>query len=678
MKILAKLRLFRRFDPRLAAELRQQRKSLVTGLGCVIVSNLFDLAVLPLIAASISLIVAAAPTSAHERAEAKDLTAQLYKEADRIAPDLGRRVEDVRVAFDHVQPSIAAINKTSASEVSHKTAELLSPELKVPASQILASLNKTDFNPGGNKDALHKLAWVCLLVVVIFGLRYWFIRGQIYYLTRASARLTSDLRERLFAKLQKLPVSYFSDKRAGAIQSVLTNDVNVYQNAVAILRDSIEAPIRMTISLGYVVIMEWRLAIVAALFLPPMVLIIQRNSRKMKRAQAKVQDDLSDVSAVTTESLLGTRVIKAFSGEERSEKLYRKHVEASYDSQMWSARTVASLRPMVELVGACSLAAVIFASGYLSYMDKLELGTVAALLLALDRVNQSLKSIGSVASSYKQVEAASDRIHTEVLGVPDQVQDLSVGKIIENAQGRVEFKGVTFRYPDGTEALSNVSFVIEPGTSLALVGPSGAGKSTIADLLLRFYDPSEGQILLDGIDLRELQISWLRRQIGVVPQQTFLFAGSVAENIRLGKEDATDYEVTEAAKAAYADEFIMSMDEGYDSQLGESGIRLSGGQRQRIAIARALVRQPAILLLDEATSALDASSEKAVTEALDVIMKERTSLFIAHRLTTAARADRILLLRKGEVIETGSHSQLMDQNGAYASLFRAFSGGLLE
>ena len=262
--------------------------------------------------------------------------------------------------------------------------------------------------------------------------------------------------------------------------------------------------------------------------------------------------------------------------------------------------------------------------------------------------------------------------------MPDQVQDLSVGKIIENAQGRVEFKGVTFRYPDGTEALSNVSFVIEPGTSLALVGPSGAGKSTIADLLLRFYDPSEGQILLDGIDLRELQISWLRRQIGVVPQQTFLFAGSVAENIRLGKEEATDYEVTEAAKAAYADEFIMSMDEGYDSQLGESGIRLSGGQRQRIAIARALVRQPAILLLDEATSALDASSEKAVTEALDVIMKERTSLFIAHRLTTAARADRILLLRKGEVIETGSHSQLMDQNGAYASLFRAFSGGLLE
>jgi ABC-type multidrug transport system fused ATPase/permease subunit len=299
-------------------------------------------------------------------------------------------------------------------------------------------------------------------------------------------------------------------------------------------------------------------------------------------------------------------------------------------------------------------------------------------MLALDRINQSLKAIGGVNSTYKQVEAASDRIHSEVLDVPDQVVDEMLGRVLENVVGRIEFRNVTFAYPDGTEALSDVSFVIEPGTSLALVGPSGAGKSTIADLFLRFYDPTQGQILLDGVDIRDLQISWLRRQIGVVPQQTFLFAGSVNDNIRLGKEDATEAEILEASNSAYADEFIRTMDDGYNSQLGESGIRISGGQRQRIAIARALVRKPTVLLLDEATSALDATSEKAVTEALEVIMKERTTLFIAHRLTTAARADRILVLRKGQVVEIGSHVELMELGGAYASLFRAFSGGLLE
>ena len=650
----------------------------MTGLVCVIVSNLFDLAVLPLIAASISLIVAAAPSQAHEREKAKKLTKQLHETADRIAPNLGLKAIVVVNGFDAIQPSIAEASDKSSTKVNELTAELLSAQISVPKGKIQVELSRTEYKPYGNIDAVRRLAIMCLLVVVIFAFRYWFIRGQIFYLTRASARLTSDLRERLFKKLQRLPVSYFSEKRAGAIQSVLTNDVNVYQNAVAVLRDSIEAPIRMVISLGYVIIMEWRLALVAALFLPPMVLIINRNSRKMKKAQAKVQDDLADVSAVTTEALQGTRVIKAFSGEARIESIYHGHVEASYNSQMWAARTIASLRPMVELTGACSLAAVIFASGWLSYINELDLGTVAALLLALDRVNQALKSIGSVTSSYKQVEAASDRIHSQILEVPDQVQDQAVGKTLPNPIGRIEFRNVTFRYPDGTEALSKVNFELEPGTSLALVGPSGAGKSTIADLILRFYDPSEGQILFDGVDLKDLQISWLRRQIGVVPQQTFLFAGSVSDNIRLGKEDAKLEEIQEACVAAYADEFVQTMDEGYDSQLGESGVRLSGGQRQRIAIARALVRKPTLLLLDEATSALDATSEKAVTEALDHIMKERTSLFIAHRLTTAARADRILVLRKGEVVECGSHSELMEQNGSYAALFRAFSGGLLE
>jgi ABC-type multidrug transport system fused ATPase/permease subunit len=223
-----------------------------------------------------------------------------------------------------------------------------------------------------------------------------------------------------------------------------------------------------------------------------------------------------------------------------------------------------------------------------------------------------------------------------------------------------------------------VSFALESGTSLALVGPSGAGKSTIADLLLRFYDPTEGHITFDGTDIRDLDKSWLRKRIGVVPQQTFLFAGPISENIRMGNPQATDNEVEEAARAAHADVFVENLPEKYNAVIGEQGAGLSGGERQRVAIARALVRKPTLLLLDEATSALDASSERAVTEALDEIMRQRTTLFIAHRLTTAARADRILYLRRGEVVEQGPHKDLMEKDGEYAALFRVFSNGVLD
>jgi ABC-type multidrug transport system fused ATPase/permease subunit len=250
--------------------------------------------------------------------------------------------------------------------------------------------------------------------------------------------------------------------------------------------------------------------------------------------------------------------------------------------------------------------------------------------------------------------------------------------MLDRVEGRIEFRDVSFTYPDGTQALTKVSFVIEPGQSLALVGPSGSGKSTIADLLLRFYEPTSGQILLDGVDLCELRRNWLRGLMGVVPQNTFLFAGTIADNIRMGNPHATSAEIADAAHAAHVDVFVDEMPARYDSSVGESGVGLSGGERQRVAIARAIVRKPQILLLDEATSALDAVSEKHVQQALEEIMPGRTTLMIAHRLTTAARANRILMLRGGQVIEFGSHRELMDRDGAYAAMYRAFNSGLIE
>jgi subfamily B ATP-binding cassette protein MsbA len=665
-----KFRLFPKFDPRLRAELNGQRRLIRIGMFCVLVSALLEYPVLRLMEASINTIKDAAPISLSdketERLKLEELDTKSAKLAEKLHVD-PRALNDILV--NDWRNNVQSSNQRLAAEVTG--------QLRTDYKSTLEAVAHEAATPVGNRDAVNRLGLYSLFIVGIFALKYWFTRGQAYYLSKAAARLATDLRVRLFKKLQRLPVSYFNEKRAGGIYSVLTNDVNVYQNAVQVVRDSIDGPLRAAVALFYIVYTEWQLALVAVLFLPPMALVIQRNGRKMKRAQLQVQGDLGDLGAMTNEALLGTRVIRAFAAEGRIERTYSGLVERSYASQVSAIRRLSSLRPLVELIGAVALASVLYICGWMSFMGIIQLGQIAALIYALDRINQGFKSIGSVTNTYSMVEAASHHIHEEVLDVPEPI-DTDAGRTIDHPKGQIEFRDVSFSYPDGTEALSHVSFTIEPGTSLALVGPSGAGKSTIADLVLRFYEPTGGKILLDGVDIAELKPSWLRNQIGVVPQQTFLFAGSVSDNIRLGKDDASEEDIIEASRAAHAEEFVSTMDGGYNSELGESGIRLSGGQRQRIAIARALVRKPTVLLLDEATSALDPASEKIVTEALDEIMRSRTTLFIAHRLTTAARADRILVLRRGEAVELGSHKQLIEKGGVYAGLFAAFSGGVLD
>lgn len=527
------------------------------------------------------------------------------------------------------------------------------------------------------KDALNHLLWVSLSVVGIYALKYWFTRGSVYYMSKASTLLANDLRERIFSRLQHLPIAYFNRSRAGAIQSVLTNDTNVYTNAVSVVRDSIDGPIKIVSGLIAVFIIQPTLALVAALFVPVIALVVQMNARKMKQAQAKVQEDLAELQAFTNEAIQGTRVIKAFGAESRILDAFRSRVNQFYNSQMTAVRRQSSLKPLVEFVGAVALSTIIYICGWLAFRAEIDIAKVTALVYTLDMVNQGWRSLGYVRNTIAQVEAASDRIYNEVLSVPLE-QENEDGQTIPNLKGEICFENVSFTYPDGTPALQNVTFTIPPGTSLALVGPSGAGKSTIADLLLRFYNPTEGRVTIDGIDVRDLKCSWLRESIGVVPQTTFLFAGSIADNISLAMPSVTEAELEEAATAAHALPFINRLPERFQAQLGEQGAGLSGGERQRLAIARALVRKPAILLLDEATSNLDAESEKVVTDALEEIMHTRTTLFIAHRLTTAARADKILVLRRGQVLETGSHKELMDKNGAYAAMYRAFNNGLVD
>jgi ATP-binding cassette, subfamily B, bacterial MsbA len=522
------------------------------------------------------------------------------------------------------------------------------------------------------------LKWFALAVLGIVGVKYWFARGQAYYLGKAAVRLTTELRMKVFAKLQRLPLGFFNTKRSGAIQSVLTHDVNVYSNAISAARDAVDGPVKIIGGATVIFLLQWKLALACLVIVPPLILLIQRNGKRIREAQSRVQGDLGHMTAMMQESLQGTRVIKAFSAEDRIEGQFSALNESAYNSQVQAIKRFATLRPMVELLGATALALVLVMCARLVAQGELSVAQLMGFLVGLDVINQGAKSMGVLNQTLSQVRAATDRIYEEVLSQEEQPLAEPGSRELTSPQGRIEFKNVGFVYPDGTRALSNVSFVIEPGTSLALVGRSGSGKSTIGDLLLRFYEPSEGQILFDGVDLRELKVSWLRSQVGVVPQHTFLFAGSIEENIKLGAPGASHENVLQAARAAHADTFIDHMPNTYSTELGERGIRLSGGEMQRIAIARAIIRKPTMLLLDEATSSLDAESEKAVQEALYEVMKERTTLFIAHRLTSAARADKILMLNRGEVIEYGTHRELMELKGSYAAMYRAFSSGVID
>lgn len=637
-------RVFPKFDPRLKADLWKQRTPILLGLACTVATAALTAATIP-------------------------------------------AIEHAVRAIQNASPIKLPVNLNPLSQ-GQSDLQPLAQELKLPVAEVEAAVAraKAKSQPTENKgesekrqtDALKELSLWAIAVVVIYGLKYWFTRGSVTSISKASVLLANDLRLRIFDRLMRLPIAYFNKKRAGAVQSVLTNDTTVYLNAVNVLKDSIDGPLKIVTGLVAVVFIQPLLALAALLFVPLIATIVQINAKKMKEATGWVQNDLAELQAFTQEMVQGTRVVKAFGAESRIATAYRKLIDQYFRSQMRYVRRFASLKPLIEFVGAMALAVIVYLCGWLAFRSQLDIAKVTALIYALDMVNQGWRALGYVRSTFATVEAATDRIYNEVMDVPLEVDASGDAQVLASPQGRIEFQNVSFTYPDGTEALRKVNFTIEPGTSLALVGPSGAGKSTIADILLRFYDPSEGRVLMDGVDIRQLRVDWYRKQIGVVPQQTFLFAGTVAENIRVGAEEASDSEVEAAAKAAHADVFVERLPERYDSELGEQGIGLSGGERQRVAIARALVRKPAVLLLDEATSNLDAESEKAVTEALAEIMTERTTLFIAHRLTTAARADQILVLRRGEVLEQGSHKDLMAKNASYAVMYRAFGAGLLD
>ena len=506
-------------------------------------------------------------------------------------------------------------------------------------------------------------------IIVVFALRGFFVYGQNYLMSFISQKIVIDLREALFRHFQRLSVSYFDHSRTGKVLSYMTNDVGALQGALAqnIIELSTES-LTLVGSLGAMFYLHWQLALLTLITVPLVAQAMKLFGVKLRKASGTMQQRTAEITSVLQEMIVSIRLIRLFVREDYEIDRFNRENENNFNAQMKAAQLSATLTPVVEFLAAIAVTTIVWYGGNEVISGNLTSGSLIAFLVYSVNISNPVKRLGNVYGSIQRAVAAAERVF-DVLDTSPEIQDAPGAIELPSVKGRVTFENVTFEYRAGEPALRNMSIDIPPGQVLAIVGPSGAGKSTIANLLPRFYDPQEGRILIDNVDIKNVTVRSLREQIAMVPQDTILFSASIFENILYGRLDATREEVMEASRAANAHDFILQLPDGYDTQIGERGCQLSGGQRQRISIARAILKDPRILILDEATSALDAESERLVQEALDKLMVGRTTLVIAHRLSTIQRADSILVLDKGRMIECGCHADLLESGGLYCKLY---------
>ncbi|HEY3196785.1 MAG TPA: lipid A export permease/ATP-binding protein MsbA [Nitrospirales bacterium] len=507
-----------------------------------------------------------------------------------------------------------------------------------------------------------------MLVSVLKGLAGY---GQAYLMIYVGSRVVTDIRQQLFGHLMRLPITFHLKNPSSRMMSRVINDVNWIQNAVSsVLKDLFQQSLTFLVLMGVIFYQHWQLSLLAIVAIPLSVYPMIRFGNRLRRIATSGQERTADMSLALQETLTGIRIVKGFTQEAAESQRFARFNEAYFRTNMKSTQVSAITSPVLEAVGVMGVAGIIWYGGSQVIGGTMTPGTFFSFLTAVFLMYTPIKRLASANNTIQQALSAAERVFS-VVDVPTEAALDTGQREFDGVKTGIELRAVSFQY-DGadTPALSEITLAIQAGELLALVGSSGAGKTSLVNLIPRFYEPSSGAILIDGVDIREIRLSALRRRIGIVSQETLLFDDCVRNNIAYGNDMATAEAVVEAAKAAFAHDFIVRLPNGYDTLIGENGVKLSGGERQRLAIARALLRNPPILILDEATSSLDNESERMVQMALANLMTGRTTFVIAHRLSTVQRADRIVVLERGRVAEIGRHEDLLAAHGIYKRLYQ--------